>query len=120
MLTLIAWSFLIVSVFEISCIGKVHGSLARAGKVKGQTPKVFLHYIICTYIRYILSLTICNLMFILGRETGEEEEEDWPGKTSNAIQQTFCQCCSDFWQEEGTQLQCSISSCMYVIINTMG
>lgn len=24
----------------VSCTGKVHGSLSRAGKVKGQTPKV--------------------------------------------------------------------------------
>lgn len=28
------------NVTQFACIGKVHGSLARAGKVKGQTPKV--------------------------------------------------------------------------------
>ena len=30
----------ILFTFYLLCIGKVHGSLARAGKVKGQTPKV--------------------------------------------------------------------------------
>ena len=25
---------------NVYCVGKVHGSLARAGKVRGQTPKV--------------------------------------------------------------------------------
>lgn len=36
--------------------GKVHGSLARAGKVKGQTPKVCIFYIFmpCFYFRLLL------------------------------------------------------------------
>ena len=44
-------SVLVNSVAELSTVdaeirllgGKVHGSLARAGKVKGQTPKVRIH-----------------------------------------------------------------------------
>lgn len=41
--------------------GKVHGSLARAGKVKGQTPKVI---ILCSVI--VISFVNCfrNLKFI--------------------------------------------------------
>ena len=31
---------LILNIFTLLCVGKVHGSLARAGKVRGQTPKV--------------------------------------------------------------------------------
>ncbi|XP_048952903.1 FAU ubiquitin-like and ribosomal protein S30 isoform X1 [Canis lupus dingo] len=60
--------------------GKVHGSLARAGKVRGQTPKV-------------------------GGQTGEKEEEDRPSQATNAVQPTLCQCCAHLWQEEGPQCQ---------------
>ena len=31
---------LAINLNVLSCAGKVHGSLARAGKVRGQTPKV--------------------------------------------------------------------------------
>lgn len=36
--------------------GKVHGSLARAGKVRGQTPKVSLHVFASqfAYLYYVL------------------------------------------------------------------
>ena len=31
-------------------LGKAHGSLARAGKVRGQTPKVRAHIHTCTFV----------------------------------------------------------------------
>jgi len=37
-LSCLLWCTLFLSCFD--SLGKVHGSLARAGKVKGQTPKV--------------------------------------------------------------------------------
>lgn len=42
----------------ISFSGKVHGSLARAGKVKGQTPKVNSFYLIVIgFIYYAIRLS---------------------------------------------------------------
>merc|ERR1712202_94229 len=59
-----------LSTLSVSCEligGKVHGSLARAGKVKGQTPKV---------------------------EAGEKKkEENWKSRSQATIQQKICQCC---------------------------
>merc|ERR1711947_55181 len=50
--------------------GKVHGSLARAGKVRGQTPKV---------------------------EAGEKKE-DWTRQEENPICQEVCQRCGNLWR----------------------
>ena len=45
--------------------GKVHGSLARAGKVKGQTPKVRTKYI-CIVETKKLTYMYFNMMFFIG------------------------------------------------------
>ena len=47
--------------------GKVHGSLARAGKVKGQTPKVQTN-----------AGVLIRTSLLLGCQTREAQEEDWP------------------------------------------
>lgn len=60
--------------------GKVHGSLARAGKVKGQTPKVYTYiyyrYIVHVYIlhkynsestKYLCYTYYCRSLYLSGR-----------------------------------------------------
>jgi ribosomal protein S30 len=49
--------------------GKVHGSLARAGKVKGQTPKV---------IQMNSSLKKIKELSPSGCKTRKTQEENWP------------------------------------------
>merc|ERR1711920_1218625 len=58
--------------------GKVHGSLARAGKVKGQTPKV---------------------------DAEEKKKAHRPCQETNAIQPSIRECCSIIRQEEGTKFK---------------
>nr|CAB3244866.1 ubiquitin-like protein FUBI [Phallusia mammillata] len=59
--------------------GKVHGSLARAGKVKGQTPKVDAQE--------------------------KKEKEDRSSHAQDAIQSSLCQRCTNLWQKTRTQFQ---------------
>merc|ERR1711974_534517 len=58
--------------------GKVHGSLARAGKVRGQTPKV---------------------------EAQEKKEEDWARKEEDPVQPEVRQRGGHLRTQEGTQLK---------------
>ena len=52
--------------------GEVHGSLAHAGKVRGQTPKV-----------------------------AKQEKKTTTGQEACAVQPVLGQCCAHLWQEEG-------------------
>uniref|UniRef100_A0A8D2CSW1 FAU ubiquitin like and ribosomal protein S30 fusion n=1 Tax=Sciurus vulgaris TaxID=55149 RepID=A0A8D2CSW1_SCIVU len=59
--------------------GKVHGSLARAGKVRGQTPKV--------------------------AKQEKKKKKTGRAKMADAVQPALCQCCAHLWQEERPQCQ---------------
>lgn len=41
--------------------GKVHGSLARAGKVKGATPKVITTFLFCVTWKMTIYLLTCMI-----------------------------------------------------------
>ncbi len=67
--------------------GKVHGSLARAGKVRGQTPKVkYMSTIfISHYLGHVLVYWLDSLMIIPGGQAGEKKEKDRQGKEKNSV-----------------------------------
>ncbi|KAJ6374368.1 hypothetical protein OIU78_029978 [Salix suchowensis] len=58
-------------------MGKVHGSLARAGKVRGPNSQ--------------------------SGKAGQEEEAPWPCPQEDAIQPPFCHSCRRIWKEERAQ-----------------
>ena len=78
-------------------MGKVHGSLARAGKVKSQTPKVSAGNPPCREVDAIeLQLTLASP----GRTTREEEDTQGPCEEENHIHPPLRQRHDDRWQEE--------------------
>ena len=67
--------------------GKVHGSLARAGKVKGQTPKVSLeNYFYC--LKYILLYSMILFPVSLSKKVAKQEGKKKPktGRAKRRIQ----------------------------------
>ena len=74
-------------------MGKVHGSLARAGKVKSQTPKV-----------WDLSITINQTWTptehcrTIGRAARKEEVTQGPGLQARAVHPSLRQRHHDRWQ----------------------
>ena len=88
-------------------MGKVHGSLARAGKVKSQTPKVssnatnpFTHESILAASRFHKCLQFRSP----GRTSREEEDPQGPRQEENNLHPTIRQCDNDWWQEKGMDL----------------
>lgn len=104
-------------------MGKVHGSLARAGKVKSQTPKVCMRSFRCDlpqsinfvfdqfsprvsdvkphYLgkaRTLIRVLVCGI----GRTSREEEDTQGPGEEENNIHPAVRECHDDGWEEEGT------------------
>ncbi|XP_049499154.1 FAU ubiquitin-like and ribosomal protein S30 isoform X1 [Panthera uncia] len=78
--------------------GKVHGSLARAGKVRGQTPKA--------EGRHGRGQPGSDRSFLCpGGQAGEEEEEDRSCQAADAVQPALRQRCAHLWEEEGPQCQ---------------
>lgn len=77
-------------------MGKVHGSLARAGKVKSQTPKVRIdQHTNSTRFTYV------DAIVEIGRATREEEAAQGPRLQASALHQAIRQCHHDGRQEEG-------------------
>ena len=82
-------------------MGKVHGSLARAGKVKSQTPKV---YSICPptiLISLHSSENLLTLSLWAGRTAREEEDSQGSREEENLVYSSVRECYYDGWQEEG-------------------
>jgi hypothetical protein len=85
-------------------MGKVHGSLARAGKVKSQTPKVSpsLRRI------YLGSLPanqrLISLLLPTGRAAREEEDPQGSREEASPIHPTIRQRHDDRWKAEGRQI----------------
>jgi hypothetical protein len=85
-------------------MGKVHGSLARAGKVKSQTPKVRSLVHLNNPAKLLLpSLLNHNLTFgaCTGRTTREEEDTQGPSEEENHIYEAVCERNDDWWQAKG-------------------
>jgi hypothetical protein len=75
-------------------MGKVHGSLARAGKVKSQTPKVRKSQVWRVQIQ--LADILC-----LGRATREEEEAKGQGLQAHGVHSSLRERHNDWWQAKG-------------------
>jgi Ribosomal protein S30 len=89
-------------------MGKVHGSLARAGKVKSQTPKVHLHRTpnisTCEIPAFWPQRSFLKLAangVRLGRTTREEEDSQRPSKEAHHIYKAFRQRDNDWWKAKG-------------------
>lgn len=88
-------------------MGKVHGSLARAGKVKAATPKVSSLRFPTNATRYTTAVAIrptSLLTTILhpGRAPGEEEEPQGSRLQACPLHPPLRQCYHDRWQAQGT------------------
>ncbi|KAL5466684.1 hypothetical protein EMCRGX_G030828 [Ephydatia muelleri] len=88
--------------------GKVHGSLTRAGKVRGQTPKVCMWCVCDVCVRCVCACVMCvrvcthtsrtsivqyslyHFVYRSGRASGKEEEEDWSGQEATSLQPKIC------------------------------
>jgi hypothetical protein len=86
-------------------MGKVHGSLARAGKVKSQTPKVQslasppnnpAKLLLQSSLNHNLTFGACT-----GRSTREEEDTQGPSEEENHIYKAVCERNDDRWQAKG-------------------
>ena len=86
-------------------MGKVHGSLARAGKVKSQTPKVQslasppnnpAKLLLQSSLNHNLTFGACT-----GRATREEEDTQGPSEEENHIYKAVCERNDDRWQAKG-------------------
>ena len=101
-------------------MGKVHGSLARAGKVKSQTPKVGFQEdkipigVLPKHGRfdegpsgaihqYIAEQTLIWIK-MTGRASREEEDSQGPCQEENILHPPICERHNDWWKEEGLLL----------------
>ena len=73
---------------ETAVMGKVHGSLARAGKVRSQTPKVRI--LRCNCLRYYLTYVL-NMWDDVGWKTRKTQVPQGAGEEEESVCQP-CQC----------------------------
>lgn len=111
-------------------MGKVHGSLARAGKVKSQTPKVcrdtkrhpaqkcsnlslslsFKKKIKLKFFFFFFGGLLLMYYMYLGWAAREEENPQRPGEEADYVYSTICECYPDRRQTQGSFFSLSDSS----------